>query len=78
MPDKKMREELEKAFRESKPVSANDCTGLVQGGAADNEVADNYAKMYNIAPPSNNDNDISIGPDTGGDNKGKGKKVIEP
>jgi len=73
-----MREELERAFWESKPVSATDSTGLVQGQATDREAANNYAKMYNILPSNNNENDTAIGPDTGGDNKQRGNKVIEP
>jgi len=79
MPDEKTIEELRKAFWDTKPVSSNDSTGLMQGQAIDNEVADTYAKMYNIpSPQGSNDSNASIGPDTGGNNKQTSKKVIEP
>jgi len=55
--NKKINEQLDKAFRDTKPVSATDCTGLIQGLPSDNE-ADTSAKMYNIAPcPSENNSD---------------------
>jgi len=53
--DKKINEQLDKAFRDSKPVSATDCTGLIQGLEPNNE-ADVSAKMYNIAPCPCEDN----------------------
>ena len=55
--DKKINEQLDKALWENKPVSTTDCTGLLQGLPVDDETADTSAKMYNIAPNSN-DNSV--------------------
>lgn len=77
--DRKINEQLDKAFWDLKPVSATDCTGLVQGSPIDNEVTDTAAKMYNIASGSNEDV-MRIGPDSGADSRDKSKdsRVVEP
>ena len=72
LPDKKTNIELDKAFWESKPVSATDCTGLVQGLPLGNESVDIYAKMYNISPQD------GAGPVKGPDNSvGASKKQMD-
>ena len=43
-----IKEQLEKAFWDSKPVSSTDTTGVLQGLPIDNETYDTYAKTYNM------------------------------
>ena len=68
--DKKINEQLDQAFRESKPVSGTDATGLIQGLSIDDERVD----MYNILPESN-ESPTTLVMDTGQkpEDKPKGK-----
>ena len=45
-----IKEQLEKAFWDSKPVSSTDTTGVLQGLPVDNETYDTYAKTYSMEP----------------------------
>ena len=71
MSEKSIREQLEKAFWENKPVSTTDNTGLIQGLPVDNESYDTYAKTYNVLPAAK-DSDESA------QKSKKDKGVIEP
>ena len=48
MIDKQTNDELDEALRKSKPVSTNDCTGLIQDIRPDGDGLDSYADMYDI------------------------------
>ena len=48
MTDKKIDEELDEALWKSRPVSANDCTGLINDFPADEDGLESYADMYDI------------------------------
>ena len=68
--DKRINEQLDKAFRDAKPVSATDCTGLIQGLESDGE-ADVSAKMYNIALCVNKDGGENLKKESRGQNDRK-------
>ena len=55
--NKKINEQLDQAFKDSKPVSATDCTGLIQGLPCDEASASASTQMYDIAPSTNKKND---------------------
>jgi len=46
--DKNMDNELDVAFWKNKPVSANDCTGLIHDNPNCEEGIESYAEMYDI------------------------------
>jgi len=48
MINKTIEEELDEALLKSKPVSSNDCTGLIQDIPADNGGLESYSEMYDI------------------------------
>ena len=48
MINKRTEEELDAALWKSKPVSSNDCTGLIQDIPADDDGLESYADMYDI------------------------------
>ena len=46
--NKDIDRELDEAFWKSKPVSSNDCTGLIHDAPADDDSMDSYVDMYDI------------------------------
>jgi len=46
--DKKTNEELDEALWKNKPVSSNDCTGLIQDIPPSDDGLESYADMYDI------------------------------
>ena len=46
--DHEVDKELDDALWKNKPVSTNDCTGLIQDIPADEDALESYADMYDI------------------------------
>jgi len=51
--DKKIDEELDEALWKSKPVSSNDCTGLIADIPPSEDGLESYADLYDIPEQGN-------------------------
>ena len=51
--DKEINDELDKALWKNKPVSTNDCTGLIHDIPASEGGLESYADMYDIPEQGN-------------------------
>ena len=55
MIDKQTNDELDEALLKNKPVSTNDCTGLIQDIPPGDDGLESYADMYDIPEQGNLD-----------------------